>query len=53
MSIEEIAEKHWKRKEEVLLFSGIKGAPLTLCGYLYKTAFTHGYKHALENLSVY
>ena len=49
MSIEELAEEHWKRKEDVLRFSGIKGATLTLCGYLYKTAFIHGGKHAIED----
>lgn len=47
---EELAEAHWEYIEGILAVHNVTIAEITACGYHYKTAFVHGYKHALEDL---
>lgn len=47
---EELAEAHWGYIEGILAVHNVTIAEITACGYHYKAAFVHGYKHALEDL---
>ena len=45
---EQIAEEHWEYLKGVLENAGLLDYRIEEIGYHYKTAFIHGWKHALE-----
>jgi pantothenate kinase len=44
----QLAEQHWSYVESVLKSHGESAEIMEKCGFHYKTAFLHGYKHAIE-----
>lgn len=46
---EELAHAHWGYIEGILAVHNVTIDEITACGYHYKTAFVHGYKHALQD----
>jgi hypothetical protein len=48
---EELAEAHWQYIKGILLVHDVTPAEIVECGYHYKTAFVHGYKHAIEDVT--
>jgi len=46
----ELAEDHWEYVKGIHIACEIKSHILNLATYHYKTAFEHGYKHALEDI---
>lgn len=48
---EELADAHWEYIKDLLFTHKITLDVITLCGFHYKSAFIHGYKHALEDKS--
>lgn len=46
-----LAEAHWQYIEGILAVHNVTIAVIAACGYHYKTAFVHGYKHALEDIA--
>ena len=47
---EELAKAHWSYIEDLLRTHGEDEETLFKIGFHYKTAFEHGYKHALEEV---
>lgn len=47
----DLAEAHWNHTEGILAVHNVTAAAIAACGYHYKTAFIHGYKHALEDIA--
>lgn len=48
---EKLAEKHWQYIEGILKKEGTPEQEINRIGYHYKTAFVHGYKHAIERIN--
>ena len=48
----ELAEAHWDYVKRVLVHSGIEVDEVARTGFHYKSAFIHGYKHAMEDADV-
>lgn len=49
--VEELAFAHWSYVESVLRAHEVIDAEIRACGHHYRTAFFHGYKHALEDIA--
>jgi len=47
---EKLAQEHWEYIEKLLKTHGEKEEIIRKIGFHYKTAFKHGYKHALEDM---
>ena len=43
-----LASEHWAYVESVLRAHQVHGTVVDVCGHHYRTAFIHGYKHAME-----
>lgn len=50
-SSEELAEDHWGYIKELLLTHNEDDISIERIGFHYKTAFIHGYKHAMEGVA--
>jgi len=48
MSRESMIDGHWDYSKGLLEAAGVGGQALAIAEYLYKQAFVHGIKHALE-----
>lgn len=48
MNVEELAQAHWDYVASVLLVHGANETEIEMCGHHYRTAFIHGWKHAIE-----
>lgn len=49
--VEKLAADHWGYVESVLRAHEVIDAEIHACGHHYRTAFMHGYKHALEDIA--
>lgn len=49
--VKTLARDHWRYVKSVLVAHGVKKKIIKLCGYHYKTAGLHFYKHALEDIA--
>lgn len=47
---ETLARQHWAYVESVLKAHQVHNTVVEVCGHHYRTAFVHGYKHAIEDL---
>lgn len=48
MNVEELAQAHWDYVASVLKAHGVDEQVIEVCGHHYRTAFVHGWKHAME-----
>ena len=48
MNPEELAKAHWAYVESVLIAHGVPIEIIDQCGFHYKTAMVHGFKHGVE-----
>lgn len=48
MNPEELANAHWAYVESVLNAHGVDDETIEQCGFHYKTAMVHGFKHGVE-----
>lgn len=48
--IDKDAEAHWEYVKSVLISHGENDETIEKCGFHYRTAFTHGYKHGIESV---
>lgn len=48
MNPEELANAHWSYVESVLIAHGVTMEIITQCGFHYRTAMIHGFKHGVE-----
>jgi len=51
MDIEELAANHWAWVADMLASHNVPVKDIDICGYHYQTAFVHGYKHAIQDVS--
>ena len=51
MNPEELANANWAYVESVLNAHGVDDETIEQCGFHYKTAMVHGFKHGIESLS--
>jgi hypothetical protein len=49
----ELADAHWSYIESLLATHNNSPEEIDVIGFHYKTAFIHGYKHAVEDLNVH
>ncbi len=49
MKVEKTAEDHWNYVAGVLAAHGEDSEVIDKCGHHYRTAFAHGWKHAIED----
>jgi 1,6-anhydro-N-acetylmuramate kinase len=49
---EELANAHWAYVKQVLENAGVEQQVIEQIGFHYRTAFVHGYKHAIEDMTV-
>ena len=47
-NIKQLIEDHWKYIHDLLKAHDADAKTLKLCEFHYKSAFEHGYKHAME-----
>jgi hypothetical protein len=50
-SLDKLVDDHWKYIESVLIAHGVTVSDRLIAKFHYKTAFVHGYKHALEDVA--
>lgn len=50
--VKELAEAHWQYIEGLLRVSEQSDCRIDFGAYIYKTAFEHGYKHAVEDRNI-
>jgi len=48
----QLIEEHWAYIESLLRAHGLEAPDINLAAFHYKTAFRHGYKHAMEEKSL-
>lgn len=48
MNPEELANAHWSYVESVLIAHDVPMEIIYQCGFHYKTALIHGFKHGIE-----
>lgn len=49
-SLEDLIDRHWAYIKNVLTNHAVAGSEISRIGFHYKTAFHHGYKHAVEDI---
>lgn len=49
--VRKLAADHWKYVHSVLCAHGVNLSVVDSCGFHYRSAFEHGYKHALEDIA--
>lgn len=50
IKLEKLIESHWNYVKELLTVSGESERHIKLIEFHYKTAFAHGWKHAIEEI---
>ena len=46
---EVLADAHWGYIKSLIQAHGVDDETIELCGFHYKSAFIHGYKHGIED----
>jgi hypothetical protein len=46
-----LADEHWAYIEKLLIAHGQSSHTIKECGFHYREAFAHGYKHAIHDIA--